>query len=121
MTPFSLWKRANGQYYVTVQLPNGKKQYRSLGTKDKQEALARCQSLLHSPNSPSSQNPQTLQDFLLHFGNYHSGIRPSTLVRYVASCKTFLKVVGNKNLSEYTQLDVERSASSSVHIARTVA
>jgi len=31
MTPFSLWRRGNGLYYVTVHLPDGKKQYRSLG------------------------------------------------------------------------------------------
>jgi hypothetical protein len=63
MAPFFLWKRGNGQYYMTVLLPDGKKQYRSLGTKDKATAQETAQRLIAVIPQAPPVTPQ-LSDFL---------------------------------------------------------
>jgi hypothetical protein len=115
--PFVVWRRENGLFYVTVRLPNGKKKYRSLGVKDKQAALVQLSKLFPQFSNPSIVVPlkeqesvstiPTLSEFASKLEIFHSSVRPATLNCYRYAVELFIKIVGDRELGKYHQMDIE--------------
>jgi len=94
----TLFKRSNGVYYSIEKDPSGRRKWQSTGQRTKRLAL---QNLSSIPQEQPSTNPRkTLQEFRSEFTEYGRQMHtPGNMGVYERSFSSFLKIVGNVNLS----------------------
>ncbi len=113
-SPNTIYRRpGSGIYYATIGQAGvlTKLNYRSLRTRDRQEALRRLSALLH-PVAPAPPTPQpgelTLGDINARLTVFCSDLSPNTIKHvYTPAIRTFLSCCGNKALTAYTVADIE--------------
>jgi integrase len=106
----TLFKRANGVYYVRQRSDTGADTWTSTGQKTKREALAVIQAGIKAKVDCTADQVQSDLDLLssrvLEYvtANY----APKTLEAYRLSSSAFIRIIGNKPLKDVTRSDVDR-------------
>jgi site-specific recombinase XerD len=97
---YSLYKRSNGVFYIGF-TEHGHRRWKSTGTSNKSDALKALTNLEKLLEKPVKQ--KLLSDFLSDFLSYAEvNFSSKTHQMYESSLNRFLKVIGNRPLSQIT-------------------
>ena len=100
-----LTKRSNGYYYVGY-FDNSRLRWKTTQQKTKPEALEFLKQF--QPNTEPVKEEMTLSQLLDSFSQLHgASLRCRTLAGYEDSTKEFVRIIGDKLISQYTSADVE--------------
>ncbi|HMD14954.1 MAG TPA: hypothetical protein VKI62_10030 [Bacteroidota bacterium] len=100
-----LLKRPSG-IYSHISYVNGRHVWRSTGVRSKKEAEKIVASNFKDKKKP--QTHFTLSEFSTKFVDYaKTNFAPATVLLYDQVVRTFIRLMGNRNLDAYTVLDVE--------------
>jgi integrase/recombinase XerD len=100
-----LTKRTNGYYYIGYD-DNGRLRWKSTGEKTKPEALEFIKTFV--PNSEQTKTELKMSQLLELFTQLHgNSLRKRTLTGYQDSANEFIKILGDKLISQYTSQDIE--------------
>ena len=101
----TLFKRQTGVYYIAYE-DNGKRRWKSTGTKRKNEAIKTLTNFQKLTNPPPVR--RTLAEFIEEHRKYADAIyAKKTRQLYNSSLGQFHTIIGNRNLNSYTERDVD--------------
>jgi integrase len=99
-------RRSNGYYYVHYR--DAKGIWRSISTRLTDEASAREFMSRFVPSNGKLTSPQRLSDFMPPFLEYSiTNHAPATTSRFKFAYDSFIKIIGDRALTEYRPFDIE--------------
>jgi len=102
----SIILRPNGIYYAVATI-KGKRVWRSTGAKTPEEAEVVAHQLF--PESLTPRSLGKLSDFIPQYMEYaQANLAPSTVRVYKDATRYFMRLMGDKKLTSYTPVDIER-------------